>query len=235
MDLAKLRNYMQADMETDRFTNEMKSSANRRLLQKNAEILKEQQARFAKVDEDITAMLTRLEAQKVETDRIGKLFAQSVEEIGDVSKLEESELEEKIKLVERLSATFDQCQKELGRLAKDAENAEQTQNQIKRLAAKTKAEYDRVKKEYDVEFAQGKQKLKKLKDAADQLASELEPADLERYKQIKQHVTPPIARLENNQCTGCFMTLSVGTLRDIKGASEGVTCDNCGRLLYLSE
>ncbi|MBR6008247.1 MAG: hypothetical protein IK056_04070 [Clostridia bacterium] len=235
MDLAKLWSYMQSDMEADKFSNDMKSSANRRLLLKNADILKEQQARFAKIDEEIAAMLTRLDAQKAETERISKLFAQSMEEIGDVSKLDESELEEKIKLVERLSATLDQCQKDLNRLAKDAENAEQTQNQIKRLAAKTKAEYDRVKKEYDIEFAQGKQKLKKLRDTADQLAAALDPNDLERYKQIKQHVTPPIARLENNQCTGCFMTLSVGTLRDIKSTGEGVTCDNCGRLLYLSD
>ncbi|MCR4620636.1 MAG: hypothetical protein K5663_00960 [Clostridiales bacterium] len=235
MDLSKLWNYMQSDMEADRFSNEMKSSANRRLLLKNAEILKEQQVRFAKVDEEITAMLERLDSQKAETERVSQLFAKTMEEIGDVSKLDENEIEDKMKLVERLSATFDQCQRELTRLAKDADNAVQTQNQIKRLAAKTKAEYDRVKKEYDTEFALGKQKLKKLRDAADQLASGLDPADLERYRQIKQHVTPPIAKLENNQCTGCFMTLSVGTIRGIKASGMGVTCDNCGRLLFLSE
>ena len=62
-----------------------------------------------------------------------------------------------------------------------------------------------------------------------------DPADLEKYKSIKAHVTPPMAKMMNNQCSGCFMALPLGTLRDLKSGEHMVTCDNCGRIIYIEE
>ena len=58
---------------------------------------------------------------------------------------------------------------------------------------------------------------------------------LARYRQIKQHVSPPVAKLVNNQCGGCFMTLPSAILRKISGGDTVVECDNCGRILYSDE
>ena len=56
-----------------------------------------------------------------------------------------------------------------------------------------------------------------------------------RYRQIKQHVSPPMAKLVGNQCGGCFMTLPSASLKKIVSEDAVVECDNCGRILYAPE
>ncbi len=232
MNLAELWNYMLLDMEAERFGNEMRQSAKRKLLLKQTEFLKEQQAKFAKVEADIEQLAQQLDELKKEADRLNALLGEIIEQNQDVDALDADALNERMTAAERLLASLNDCEKQIENVRREAESAERSQTEIKRRAAKTKAEYDAVKKEYDVEFAQDKVKLKQLREKAEKAAASLDKADLDRYKQIKLHCTPPMARLVNNQCTGCFMTLPVGTLREIKASNEPHTCDNCGRLLY---
>jgi predicted nucleic acid-binding Zn-ribbon protein len=56
---------------------------------------------------------------------------------------------------------------------------------------------------------------------------------MERYANIKQHATPPMARLVGGQCGGCYMSLPSVTLKQIQTEGRIVECDNCGRILYL--
>lgn len=232
MDLAALWNYMQIDMEAEKFSNDMRNSEKRRKLLKQTEFLKEQQARFAKIENEITSMDQKSAEYRQESERLNKLLEEMTEKLGDVSAMTSEEVEEKLKSAEKLLNAYENCEAELAKLRSEADTAERTQIEIKRRAAKVKSEYDEIKKLYDVEFANDKLKLKELRDNVEKEAEKLDKGDLERYKAIKQHCNPPIAKLVNNQCTGCFMTLSVGTLREIKASGEAITCDNCGRLLY---
>ena len=61
----------------------------------------------------------------------------------------------------------------------------------------------------------------------------IEPELLERYKVIRQHSMPPIAKLIGGQCTGCNMALPSAVSRRIAEGKELVECDNCGRILYV--
>ncbi|MBQ9408286.1 MAG: hypothetical protein IJU28_02685 [Clostridia bacterium] len=232
MDLAALWNYMQIDMEAEKFSNDMRNSEKRKKLLKQTEFLKEQQARFAKIENEITSMDQKSAEYRQESERLNKLLEEMTEKLGDVSAMTSEEVEEKLKSAEKLLNAYENCEAELAKLRSEADTAERTQIEIKRRAAKVKSEYDEIKKLYDVEFANDKLKLKELRDNVEKEAEKLDKGDLERYKAIKQHCNPPIAKLVNNQCTGCFMTLSVGTLREIKASGEAITCDNCGRLLY---
>ena len=235
MDLTALWNFMQIDMEAEKFGNDMKNSEKRKKLLKHADFIKEQQARFAKIESDIGSMDERgAECQK-EAERLSKLLEEMTAALGDVSAMDSDEVASKLQSCEKLLNALDKCERELNNLRAEADAAERSQTEIKRRAAKVKSEYDAIKKEYDIEFAADKLKLKELKDAVDREAEKLDKNDLERYRQIKRHCNPPIARLVNNQCTGCFMTLSVGTLREIKSGADALTCDNCGRLLYTQE
>ncbi len=232
MNLTALWNYMQVDLEADRFGSEMKQSAKRKLLMKDTEILKEQQALFAKAESEIEAMNAHLAELTAESQRLAGLLNQFEAEIGNVEDIGEDQLEEKILNAQKLMDTMIACERDLARVRKEADANDKNQTEIKRRAAKVKTEYDAVKKEYDIEFANDKIRLKQLRDAAEKEAAKLDKADLEKYRQIKLHCTPPMAKLLNNQCTGCFMTLPIGTLREIKASGEAHTCDNCGRLLY---
>ena len=71
--------------------------------------------------------------------------------------------------------------------------------------------------------------------AAQQEAKKVEPSLLERYRSIKQHCTPPMAKLVEGQCSGCFMSLPSATLLELKNGEHIVECDNCGRIIYIEE
>jgi uncharacterized protein len=68
------------------------------------------------------------------------------------------------------------------------------------------------------------------------LAADAPPDQLplyERLLKIKNGVAivPVIA----GQCSGCHIKLVAGTLVKVKGGTEGVQCESCGRLLYDGE
>ena len=104
--------------------------------------------------------------------------------------------------------------------------------EIRVRAAKTKQEYDQLKQVYDQEFKRDSQKLAQMRENIEKEAAKIDPALLKRYRAIKQHCTPPMARLVNGQCSGCFMSLPSATLRELKLGEKTVECDNCGRILY---
>ena len=54
---------------------------------------------------------------------------------------------------------------------------------------------------------------------------------MERYQVIKKHCTPPVVKLTNGQCGGCYMSLPSVTLRNLKAGSGIIECESCGRMI----
>lgn len=235
MNLDALWNYMQLDLEADKFGNDMRQSPKRQLLLKHRNFLKEQQNNIVKIENDVSAMNDRMEAIKDEVERLNKLLSEQKAELEKNPPSTIEEIKSRSAAISKLLEGLSRYEQELAKMRKDAENRDRQQRDIRVRAAKTKAEYDTVKEEYDKEFAADSVNLKKLRARADQEEGNLDAADLEKYKAIKQHVTPPMAMLVNNQCSGCFMGLPLGTLRDLKAGERVVTCDNCGRILCVRE
>lgn len=235
MNLAVLWDYMQLDLEADKFKTDMAQSEKRSKLMKLTEFLKDQQGANAKIEAHIDASSNRIDELGSEAERLGKLLEDLTKDIGEIGELNDEQVAEKLESTKSLLDRIEECEKEIARIRKECEGDERRLKEVRVRAAKAKAEYTALKAEYDVEFANDKIKLKALRDKADKAASELDPADYEKYKQVKQHATPPISKLVNNQCTGCFMTLPQATLREIKNSDTVHTCDNCGRLLFVTD
>ena len=117
-------------------------------------------------------------------------------------------------------------------MRKDADTKDRQQKEIRVRAAKTKMEFDQLKVEYDKEFKADTAKLQEMRANTDQEAKKVDAGLLAKYRSIKQHCTPPMAKLVNGQCSGCFMSLPSATLLDIRSGDKIVVCDNCGRILY---
>ena len=62
MQLDLLWQYMQVDMDAERFEQEMRNSPNRQQLIKQRNFLRDQQANMARIEDDVAGMLDRLEA-----------------------------------------------------------------------------------------------------------------------------------------------------------------------------
>ncbi|MBE5767100.1 MAG: hypothetical protein E7335_08060 [Clostridiales bacterium] len=235
MQLELLWNYMQVDMEAERFEAEMRNSPNRQQLIKQRDFLRDQQANMARIEEDVAGMLDRLEAVRDEAARLETLLAAEKEEIEKNPPKTMEEVEEKMASLQKLVDSLQHYEQELKKTQKDAQTRDRQQKEVRIRAARTKAEFDELKKQYDAEFKRDSEKLSALRAEAEKEAKKVDPALIARYRQIKQHVNPPIAKLVNNQCGGCFMSLPSAILKKLAAGDTTVECDNCGRILYLAE
>jgi predicted nucleic acid-binding Zn-ribbon protein len=82
-----------------------------------------------------------------------------------------------------------------------------------------------------VEYKERMAALEKQRALAIQKARGIQPDYLEKYKNIKLHSVPPMARLQNDQCGGCNMSLPSVVLRSIKAGGTIVECETCGRMI----
>ena len=235
MRLDKLWQFMQVDMEADKFEAKIRQSEKRQKLLKQRNFLMEQQNNMKKLESDVAAMSDRLEAVHDDAERLQKVLTGLMEELESNPPKTEEEANARMEPVQKLMDTLTRYEQELSKMRRDAEVKDRQQRDIRVRAAKTKQEFDQLKKEYDVEFQQDTAKLKEMRARTEQESAKIEPELLERYRTIKQHCTPPMARLIDGQCSGCFMSLPSATLLAIKEEGKLVTCDNCGRILYAAD
>ena len=235
MQLEKLWQFMQVDMEADRFEAKIRQSEKRQKLLKQRNFLMDQQNNMKKLESDVAAMSDRLEAVHDDAERLQKVLTGLMEELESNPPKTEEEANARMEPVQKLMDNLTRYEQELSKMRKDAEVKDRQQREIRVRAAKTKQEFDLLKKEYDVEFQQDTAKLKEMRAKTDQESEKIEPELLEKYRTIKQHCTPPMAKLIDGQCSGCFMSLPSATLLAIKEEARLVTCDNCGRILYAAE
>ena len=235
MQLDTLWQFMQVDMEADNFENKMRQSPNRQKLIKQRDFLKDQQANMKKLESEVAVMQDRLEAVKDEAERLEKLLSNLCEEINSNPPQSVEEAGKRSEAVQKLTDSLTRYEQELQKMRKDADVKDRQQKEIRVRAAKTKIEFDQLKQEYDREFKADTAKLNELRARTEQESRKVDPKLLAKYRSIKQHCTPPMARLVEGQCAGCFMSLPSATLLEIKNGDRIVECDNCGRILYYTE
>ena len=122
-------------------------------------------------------------------------------------------------------------EKEMRKIQKDAAEREKLEKDIRMKFAKAKGEYDQQKAAYEVESKELMKELDKKRKEAEEKTAGLDPALLEKYRSIKLHCTPPVAKLYSGQCMGCNMSLPQASLRKLKNDSGIIECENCGRML----
>ncbi len=234
MQLEQLWQFMQVDVEADRFEAKIRQSEKRQKLLKQRNFLMDQQNNMKKLESEVAVMSDRLEAVHDDAERLQKVLTGLMEEIESNPPTSEEEANARMEPVQKLMDNLTRYEQELSKMRKDAEVRDRQQREIRVRAAKTKQEFDLLKKEYDVEFKRDTATLKEMRARTEQESLKIDPDLLEKYRAIKQHCTPPMAKLADGQCSGCFMSLPSATLLAIK---EGklVTCDNCGRILYAAE
>ena len=235
MQLEKLWQFMQVDMEADKFEAKIRQSEKRQKLLKQRNFLMDQQNNMKKLESDVAAMTDRLEAVRDDAERLQKVLTGLMEELESNPPTSEEEANARMEPVQKLMDNLTRYEQELSKMRKDAEVKDRQQREIRVRAAKTKQEFDQLKKEYDVEFKQDTATLKDMRARTDQESGKIDPELLEKYRTIKQHCTPPMAKLIDGQCSGCFMSLPSATLLAIKEQGKLVTCDNCGRILYAED
>jgi predicted nucleic acid-binding Zn-ribbon protein len=232
MQLDMLWAFMQVDMEADRFENDMRQAPNRLKLIKHRDFIVEQQANMKRIEEEVAEMCDRMEVVSDEAARLEGVVRNQAAEAQAVDTSNMEAIEERIAQVQKLLDTLNHYEQELQKLRRDAEVRDRQQREIRVRAAKAKSEYDEVREIYNREFKRDTGMLTQKRKKAEAASQGVKPALLERYQDIKQHASPPMAKLVGGQCGGCYMSLPSVAFKQIQAQERIVECDNCGRILY---
>lgn len=224
--------YQQADVEADKMEASIKRSPTRQKLVKYRDYLLEQQNVIKRIESEVSAMADRLEALKdaisMTEDQLRALQAR----LESNPPTDSESVQRYLADARRFQNNIVAYEQEIKRIRKDAGDRERLQHDVRVRAAKAKGEFDKLKVAYDEEYKAKSADLDKLKEAVTEKAKEIEPDYLERYRTIKRHSVPPLAKLFGDQCGGCNMSLPSAVSRKVK-AGELVECETCGRLLII--
>ena len=226
-----LLQYQQADMAADAFENQIKRNPNRIALKKNREFLVEQQNAAKKLEGEVAHLTDRVETIKLAIVRLEEQLNQMAKRMQDTPPADLNKAQEAAKDAQKLLGDLEDYEKEMRKIQKDAAEREKLEKDIRLKFAKAKGEYDKQKVEYEAEYKEQMKELDQKRKEAEEKTAGLEPALLEKYKAIKLHCTPPVAKLYSGQCMGCNMSLPQATLRKMKNDSGIIECENCGRML----
>jgi predicted nucleic acid-binding Zn-ribbon protein len=83
------------------------------------------------------------------------------------------------------------------------------------------------------ELATAQADLAEVEAERDQVWAEVSPAAQAAYTRVRAQ--PPVARVVNNQCTGCRVTVTSSGIQVLrKGLDDLVQCEHCSRILVLA-
>lgn len=226
--------YQKVDMEADRFEQEMRKSPNRQKLVKHREFLLSQQDSMRKIEGDVATMNQRVEAIRGDISRL----EEELRDLQDTLAEEEPETIEiarkSLSHAQKLVSNLAKLEQELTKIRKDAETRGRQQHEVRVRAAKIRTEFDELKKIYDLEYKNDATKLAKLRADAAKVADGIPAELMDKYKQIKQHSIPPMAKLlDGSRCSGCNMNLPQAVLRNVRAGVQNVECENCGRIVLV--
>ncbi len=142
-----------------------------------------------------------------------------------------SQIEKHLSSLEEIERDLRAYEAELKKIQQVNAEDRTRESAIRKRAAAAKMEFDRLKPQYEAE----RERLKKAYEAQRAIAAEsgksVDPELMERYQQIKRNnVTPPLARMKANRCSGCKTLLPSAVLRTIQN-KEAVECETCHRLI----
>ena len=223
--------FQQADMEADTLENEIKRSPNRLALKKNRDFLLEQQAAVKQMEEEVSQMLDRVDvirdAISLQQDQL-KALRQKLEENPPESLDEARAFSQD---AQKLVSDIQSYEQEMRRIQQDAADHERAQKEIAVKFSRVKAGYEAQKVAYEEEYREQMKALEEKRRIAQEKGKGIDPKLMERYETIKKHCVPPVAKLVNDQCGGCFMSLPSVTLRNLKAGAKMIECESCGRLI----
>lgn len=71
----------------------------------------------------------------------------------------------------------------------------------------------------------------KSKQQAELIRAEINHTLLERYDKLRVRYKNPVVPVKHGVCTGCFLRVSTGLMGKVKGRTDVLVCENCGRFI----
>lgn len=233
--LDKLWNYQQADKKVADYETEIRQFPLRQQLLKLRNIVADQQTVVRGMENDANKALERLEELSAQRDKAAQIFAEIEKNLQEEAYENAAQVRKAISQMTDAEARLKAAEKELSKMISRSQMIENRYKEVRLKAAKARDEYTRLKVTYDKEFEKQTSQLEVLKKERAAVGAEVDAAYMERYKAVREQRFPVMARLNNDQCSGCNMSLPSAIAKQQQGSDEIVECENCGRILYIPQ
>lgn len=229
--IEKLLEYQKADIALVRMQKEIMQSPNRIKLLSSREFLLKQKDNIDKITAEVNQMTDRVDIIQMAINDLEKQL-EALQTNFEQNKPENIEqVNDQMQNIRKLVKDIVAFEKEIKAISKKSTYSCKQQYDMRVRVARVKQDFLTLKESYDKEYSDQKAKLAELNEAADKKRKYVDKALLQKYDEIKQHIFPPIARLQHNQCSGCDMALPSVTLTSFDSGEEYLECTNCGRLI----
>lgn len=134
--------------------------------------------------------------------------------------------------VAHLTRRVDQTQDRILEALLEIEEAKEALDGARAQLAQIEAQWESEQKEIQQELQQWQSRLARLTETRREIESQLKPAELELYADLRRRKGPnPVARLRGQTCRACGIALPVATAHQARDEEELTFCPSCGRLL----
>lgn len=230
--LTMLWEYQKEDIKADHMADELRRNPLRQKMEKDRNLFMERQKQYKHIEEQVSVLADR-------KDAVRDAIARCEDQLSGLQKRFDAAPPADLDSVRELMAEVNRCletitgyEQEMKRLSNSVRELDQRGNTIRTEAARLRKEFEELKAQYDQVAPAKKAELEKQRTIADQKKSELPPELLAQYLEVKKAITPPLARLNGDQCSGCMTSLPSGVLHEARNASsELVRCVSCGRII----
>src|ERR1043166_3319304 len=104
------------------------------------------------------------------------------------------------------------------------------------VARATKESISRQLSDLETKSKALESRQEELAKERDELAAKVDGDLLGRFERLfNSKGDAAIVAIEHGVCTGCHMKVTTATASQVKAGKEIVSCENCGRILYLGE
>ena len=233
--LDALLRYHEAELAFDKLENRLKTSPERQKLNKLYGFLSEQQAQVNGIRSQLEARHTSVTKLTAQFDELQKQYELELSEISVMENDEQvtsEEMAESRRALEGLLEQITTARRELYDTLAWIESATGEYKETYARAGKAKKEYDELRMQCDELMKSAQPEIDAAKAVIASAEKDVDKALLKKYALVKSHHAVPIAKVENNQCSGCNMSLPTAVVKRVSTGLSLVECENCGRILY---
>jgi len=230
--------YQEAELRRAQLEAEIRSTPARQKFNKLHTLLKTQQAAIKKMSDDMEARELRAGRLLEQAEKLEHRIAMERSELDTMAKDEECTAEEMTELrsdVEKLARELSAVLRDAKTLRAEIGSAAEEYHNTRQKAGKAKKEYDTLRVTCESERSEREADIAACEKTLEEAKETVDAALIERYNTVKLHQASPVAKVINNKCGGCNMSLPMVVLKKITGTDAIMECDNCGRILYAAK
>ncbi|MHB1314997.1 MAG: zinc ribbon domain-containing protein [Christensenellales bacterium] len=227
--------YQQTELALEQFEAKLKSSPTRREFLRVRNFLVNQQNAIKQYEENILKRQTRLGELSSQYGDLEKTFKTETDKQAETGLDKLKTVESSRKAMEAVQANLIKMRREISDILQALDQYDVQFKDMLNSISKAKKEYVDLKEAHDKELNGVTEELDAYKNKVVQAGKKVDPNLMKRYKSVKKQHAMPVAKIESEKCSGCNMALPSLLTTRLKNSDQVFECENCGRILYMSQ